>query len=360
MIQRAVRMQLHGLTTSGLKIPQKSSVRIDPFLTSKHWGNNQSIINVKRLRSHRVYSTNDSEPKESSFLQKSTEFLDGLLEKQKETLKKSEETDENLQLQLEAMRAGDAPSILIKVIQWLINVNASIRESEVRRIKELEEQREKLVAEWTEFEQKTENMDPIELDKIINQVATGEDASIQATSIVLSAFVTATLLSWGSTFFGINVATLLPDPSFPTASDLTTWAIWTLPYVGATAAASAILGHQWIGNRGTFRFLADDSFFANLHPTAVLSLSSALGYSQAVVYQAIWLLFFLKLYRGDTFSFLDPAAADEAAVQQAMGSLVATPKILVLLAGPAAVVSSAAVEAGYFVLKESINGVVQE
>ena len=71
----------------------------------------------------------------------------------------------------------------------------------------------------------------------------------------------------------------------------------------------------------------------------MFSLSSALAYSQAIAYQGVWLLFFLNLYRGDggnNFS-LDPSAADEAIVQQAMGSLVAAPKLIALVAGPAAV-----------------------
>jgi hypothetical protein len=94
----------------------------------------------------------------------------------------------------------------------------------------------------------------------------------------------------------------------------------------------------------------------------VFSLSSALAYSQAIAYQGVWLLFFLNLYRGDggnNFS-LDPSAADEAIVQQAMGSLVAAPKLIALVAGPAAVLSAAAVETSYFLAKELVNGVVQD
>ncbi|KAL4527517.1 hypothetical protein Ndes2526A_g08700 [Nannochloris sp. 'desiccata'] len=356
MIQRAVSMQMHGLRNS-----QRSSLRNDSFVTSTGCGKTPSYFNASRVALQKVRSTDDSEPEGNRFLASSTEFIDSLLEKQKKSLKKQEETNESLQLQLEAMRASDAPKLAVSVIEWLVGLNTSLQENEVKRLKELEADRDKFVAEWEEFEQKTENMDPLEIDDLMGQIATGEDASLQATSIVISAFVSATLLSWGSTFFGINVATLLPDPSVPSASDLSTWAMWTLPYVGATAAAGAILGFQWIGNRGTFRFLADDSFFGKLHPTAVLSLSSALAYSQAIAYQGVWLLFFLNLYRGGGNSFsLDPTAADEAAVQQAMGSLIAAPKLMILIAGPAAVVSAAAVEAGYFLIKESINGAVQE
>ncbi len=324
-------------------------------------GNTPRYFTSRRITSHRVHSSNDSDS-ESGFIEKSTEFIDGLLEKQKKNLQKQEETNESLQLQLEAMRASDAPKFAVSVIEWLVKLNGSLRENEMVRLKELEADRDKFVAEWKEFEAKTENMDPIELDNLMDTVATGEDASFRATSVVVSAFVSAILFSWGSTFFGVDVANLLPDPSIPTASDLTTWAMWTLPYVGATAAAGAIFGIDWIGNRGTFRFLADDSFFAKLHPTAVFSLSSALAYSQAIAYQGVWLLFFLNLYRGDggnNFS-LDPSAADEAIVQQAMGSLVAAPKLIALVAGPAAVLSAAAVETSYFLAKELVNGVVQD
>jgi hypothetical protein len=348
-------MQIHGLRNS-----QRSSLRIGSFATSRRCGKNPSYCITRRTTSQKARSTDDSDPEGDGFLASSTEFIDSLLEKQKKNLQKQAETDESLQLQLEAMRASNAPKFAISVIEWLVGLNRSLWENEVKRLKELEADRDKFVAEWKEFEQKTDTMDPLEIDNLMGQVATGEDASLQATSIVISAFVSATLLSWGSTFFGVSVATLLPDPSVPSASDLSTWAMWTLPYVGATAAAGAILGFHWIGNRGTFRFLADDSFFGTLHPTAVLSLSSALAYSQAIAYQGVWLLFFLHLYRGEGTRFsLDPAAADEAVVQQAMGSLVAAPKILILIAGPAAVVSAAAVEAGYFLVKESINGAVQ-
>jgi hypothetical protein len=361
MLQRAVFMQMHGLS-NGLKFSQKSSLGSGPFLKSKRCGKPPNYFHSKRFHSYRVRSTDDSEPKNSGLLEKSTAFVDGMIEKQKKTLKQQEEADENLQLQLEAMRAGDAPKFLISILEWLVGITVSLRENEVKRLADLENDRDKFVAEWKDFEEKTDKMDPIEVDDLMERVATGEDASLRATSIVISAFVSATLLSWGSTFFGINVATLLPDPSIPSVSDLSTWAMWTLPYVGATAAAGAILSPQWIGNRGTFRFLAEDSFFGKLHPTAVLSLSSALAYSQAIAYQGVWLLLSLNLYRGEATSnfSLDPAAADEAAVQQAMGSLVAGPKLLILIAGPAAVISAAAIEAGYFLIKESVNSTVQD
>lgn len=361
-MQRALSMQLQGFRNS-----QRSS-RINSFLTSRRFGKNPSYCNAKRTIVGKVRRTDDSEPEKYKFLDEAnsslkasaTEMIDSLVARQKKNLQKQEETDESLQLQLEAMRAN-APKFAISVMEWLVGLNASLRDNEVKRLKELEEDRDKFVAECEEFEQQIENIDALEVENLMGQVATGEDASLQATSTVISAFVSATLFSWGSTFFGINVATLLPDPFIPSASDLSTWAIWTFPYVGATAAAGAILGFQWIGNRGTFRFLADDSFFEELHPTAVFSLSSALAYSQAIAYQGVWLLFFLNLYRGGGTSFsLDPAAADEAVVQQAMGSLVAAPKVLLLIAGPAAVVSAAAVEASYFLAKESINSAVQE
>ena len=359
MIQRAVRIQTLGVH-SGLRITQKSSLRRNDLAGSRKWGKHHSNLNLGRFQSHVVHSKDDSELEGSAFLKKSTEFVDGIIEKQKKTLKQHEETDEQLQLQIEALRAREAPKFAVDFLEWLIKLNISLRETEVKRLKDLEADRNKYVAEWTEFEKSTQNAEPEQVENLMMQVATGEDAAVQATSLVISAFVSASLLSWGSTFFGVNVATLLPDPSLPSLSNLSTWAAWTLPYIGATLAAGAILGPQFISNRGTFRFLAEDAFFSKLHPTAVLSVSSALAYSQAVTYQAVWLLLFLNLFRGDGTFSLDPAAADEAAVQQAMGSLVAGPKLLGLIAAPAAVVSTAAIEAGYFLLKETINSTVQE
>jgi hypothetical protein len=293
-------------------------------------------------------------------LKKATGIVDSIVERQKKNLQKQEQTSQQLELQLEALRANDAPKFAIKIMEKIVALNASLTETEVKRLQDLEADNIKFTSEWKDFEEKLDNMDPLAIDDLVDQVATGEDASLRATSLVITAFLSATFLTWGSTFFGMNVSAILQEPAIPSVGDLTTWLMWTLPYVGATAAGAAIFGINFIGNRGTSRFLADDSFFGKIHPTTVLSLSSALAYSQAIAYQGVWLLFFLNLYRGEgnTFS-LDPAAADQAAIQQAMGSLVAGPKLVGLIAGPVAVVSAAALETAYFTLKEWINQTVQ-
>ena len=301
--------------------------------------------------------------RELDLVEKAEKLFDETLKDQRKLLKEQAENDEQIRLQVEAMRAQGSPEFMIRFVEWGANLSKSIRVGEEKRLREMESSKEEYIKALKQLDDKLDNMEPLEVEDFKDYIATGEDAPQRATSIVVSAFFSATLLSWVSSWFGIEVGTLIHDPAVPTVADLTTWLAWTVPYVGATAAAGAVAA-PWIGNRGTFRYMAEDSFFGKLHPTAILSLAASLGYSQSIVYQGVWMLTFLRFFSGDSGAggdyLLDPSAADEVAVQQAMGGLVAARGLGALIAVPAAVLSAAAVESAYFVIKESISYTAQD
>lgn len=306
-------------------------------------------------------SGNGKDPDNNDILIKAKEFFDSTVEQQKKLLKEQADNEETILLQLEAMRAQGSPQFLIGIVEWFAGVSKNMREKEEARLKDFEKQEAEFMKSWKDWEQKTDNMEPLDVQDLQQYIATGEDSSERATGIIVSAFFSATLLSWVASWFGINVGTLLQEPAVPTVGDLTTFATWTVPYLGATAAAAAI-STPWIGNRGTFRYPAEDSFFGKLHPTAIFSLATSLGYSQAVVYQGVVLLTFLRMFAGNGGGdyVYDPLVSDEVAVQQAMGSLVSSRGLGALLAVPAAVLSTATLEAGYFLIKENIDNTVKE
>ena len=346
-----------------------SNVRLQrPFsqgLSSSRSSKISYVFNPRSSRNENEDTTTDN----SGFFEQSVEFVDKMVERQRKNLLKQQSVSVDLRRQIKEMEDRNAPAPVIRLMDWLADRNDSLNEFESTRLANLQLDREKYVEEWKAFEENAAAaMEPLDAEDTFSFVTTGEDSATEATGIVISAFLSAAVISYAASWFNINVGDLLPDPTLPTTAQLTTWAAYTAPYLGATAALAAVAAVGGSADRGTFRFPAEDAFFGKLHPTAIFSLAASLGYAQAVIYQGVWLLVFLKMYSGgggggggNTDFLFDPAGADEAAVQQAMGSLfVSVPGLRALLAGPAAVLTAAVVETGYFGLKEVVNSVSQE
>lgn len=316
-----------------------------------------------RGRSARVRAKEDGEEDNSgSMLDASTDFLDSLVDARKRAVREKAQREREMRADLEAMRAAGSPPWALNIVEWLVKFNTDIYEGEVRRLAKLEADQQRYVAEWEAWERTNKEQGPLTVEDFAEVVVTGQDAPEQATAAILAAFIGAAAVSWAASLFGNEVGVIFPDPTLPSAAEASAWAAWTVPYAGATAAAAAFAG-PWVANRGTFRFAAtEDSFYAALHPTAVLSLAAALAYSQGVIYQGVWLLAFYRMFAGGGVDAgLDPAAADDAVVAQAMGSLVASPAapVLRLIAAPAAVAATAALEAGVWAARVWAANVLQ-
>jgi len=213
-----------------------------------------------------------------------------------------------------------------------------------------------------EERQKKMLQDPWYAQDLVNFAATGETAAVTATGILLQAFVGATVATWvlGSLLFHVEISTLLPGASLPSQQDFVSWSLWSLPYLGATAAAAAIRPLS-VGDQGALRFTVDvtagtgetrrddDAFFATLSPLSLAAIAAGLGYTQAVVYQGIWLQIILKLLGAPIETSGGVVASDDVeALQRAMGSLIAAPSVAPFLWVPTGVILAAAAEAGWW------------
>lgn len=306
----------------------------------------------------------DGEDEDSgSMLEASNAFLEKVIESRRRVVQEHAVREREMKAELESMRAAGSPDWALRIVEWLVKLNTDIYQGEVDRLAKLEADHDRYLSEWEEWERTNNEAGLLTVEDLAEVVVTGQDAPEQATAAILAAFIGAAIVSFVASLFGTEVGVLLPDPTLPTAAEISAWAAWTVPYAGATAVAAAFAG-PWIANRGTFRFaVAEDSFYGALHPTAVLSLAAALAYSQGVIYQGVWLLSFYHLFAGGGVdAVLDPAAADDAVVSQAMGSLVAAPTapVLRLIAAPAAVAAAAALEAGVWGARVTAANILQE
>ena len=316
----------------------------------------------------------DSSSPPPSFSNKSIEILDALLERQRANVQRQSVKNKEMKDQLDIMKASpNTPQTTISFMQWVTDLCTSIENQETERLRDIEHKRETFLQEVRAWEQRDkeandDNQDQKKNATFIDEiVVTGEEAAYEATAFVVFTFISATAVSWVASWFGINLGSLLPDPEIPTVGQVGNWVAWTTPYAAATVAA-ALISREWIGNRGTFRYLAEDSFFANLHPSAILSLALSSAYAQGVVWQGVYLLAFLRAFGGGGGG--GGIASDEYlltmddgnTLQQSMGTLIAAPSFVLgpLFAAPVAVACAATLEAGFFALKAGSLNIMQD
>lgn len=325
-----------------------------------------SVVTSRGRRTCTLRATNGGEsddPDELNYLFKGT--INDLIEKQRSVIQDAQNELENFDRFV--AQAQDSPQPLLNFLGWLRSISESSIERETERLAKLESTRANLEQDLTQMAKEEERQkkmlqDPWYAQDLVNFAATGETAAVTATGILLQAFVGATVATWvlGSFLFHVEISTLLPGASLPSQQDFVSWSLWSLPYLGATAAAAAIRPLS-VGDQGALRFTVDvtagtgetrrddDAFFATLSPLSLAAIAAGLGYTQAVVYQGIWLQIILKLLGAPIETSGGVVASDDVeALQRAMGSLIAAPSVAPFLWVPTGVILAAAAEAGWW------------
>lgn len=170
---------------------------------------------------------------------------------------------------------------------------------------------------------------------------TGEGAATNAAALSIGSIIQSFLTCWVASLAGIRVDPLLHDISVPTAHDLEIWLAWTIPYALA-ALVTAWVAPEFIGNRGTLRQIDNDEFFAKNSTNTLISVAFARGYCQALAYQGVWLLIFLRsqgieiVSNGEFGSFLVQLSQSST-----LGMLLHTPALITI---PTAIFGAAALE----------------
>lgn len=317
---------------------------------------------------HRVKKDSvDSVDQESSTVEEDEEtywktipgsgLIDSLIEKQRRNLQRAREFDAEFKETLRAAElSGSIPKAFIAILQWLQNLSSATVESESASLAKLEIERDELKSSWKNVDalsasQKSpltgsQSRASAEVDVLEEK----EEQAILATGLVIFSFVFPFAFSYIASLFGIDLSVLIKDGEVPSTEALLTWAAWSAPYIGGTAIAGA-LAPRWIGNRGTIRLLKDNDTFQSQLPLITLaSVSIASGYSQVIVHQGVFYLCLLNLLAGGNSSIGDPVYAEDALMQQSLGSLVAAPTLWKLFSKPAAIVLNSALEAGWWLV----------